>query len=174
MNLRRHFAALSGYKRFWTVYLSVLTLDQITKLIVLFGLPQTDRSHPGIVVIPDFFTLVHVYNKGAAWSMMSGRQDLLVILALAAMAAMYRWRLALGLDKPFVQLVLGAFAGGAMGNVIDRLAYDHVVDFLSFRIPLINYYWPAFNVADMGITCGAALFCWHGFREPAGKAPKPE
>ncbi len=174
MNLRPHFAALSRYRRFWIAYLAVLALDQLTKLVVLYGLPPTTAEHPGITVVPDFFRIVHVYNRGAAWSMLSGRQDLLVLLAVAAMAGLYRWRKELGLDKPFVQLVLGAFAGGAIGNVIDRLAYDHVVDFLFFRIPLIGYDWPVFNVADIGITCGAALYCWHGFREPEKPAePRP-
>ena len=84
---------------------------------------------------------------------------------------MYRWRKALGLEKLFVQAVLGAFAGGAIGNVIDRLAYDHVVDFLAFRIPIIRYDYPVFNIADIGITVGAALYCWHGFREKPPASP---
>lgn len=166
MNRFRLLAPLARYRRFWVMYLVVLVLDRITKLLVLHGTAPTPRGSLGHPVIPGFFWLSHVYNPGAAWSMLSGRQDLLVLLAIGAMAAMYRWRRQLGLDLPFVQWVLGAFAGGAIGNVIDRLVYDHVVDFLLFRIPVVNYLWPSFNVADVGITVGAALYCWHGFRHP--------
>lgn len=153
------------------MYLVVLVLDQVTKLIVLNTLPVSGPNHYGIEVIPDFFRIVHVYNKGAAWSMLDGRQGLLILLALGALFALYRWRRAVGLDKPFVQYTLGAFAGGAVGNVIDRVAYGHVVDFIAIRIPIIDYNYPVFNVADMGITVGALLYCWHGFREKP--APKP-
>ncbi len=155
--------ALGRYRRFWSVYLGVLFLDQVTKIAVLRGMPVTGADHPGHPVIPGFFRIVHVYNKGAAWSMLSGKQGWLILLAVGSLAAMYRWRKAIGLEKPFVQYALGAFAGGAIGNVIDRLAYDHVVDFLAFR--LIRWNYPVFNVADIGITVGAAFFCWHGFRE---------
>ncbi len=171
MNLRPCLKLLTPYRRFWVVYCAVLILDQLTKLAVLHGTAPTPRGELGTVVIPGFFWLSHVYNKGAAWSLMAGHQGWLVIFAVAAMGALYRWRLAIGLGHPFVQLTLGAFAGGAMGNVIDRLAYDHVVDFLLFRIPLVNYYWPAFNIADMGITVGAALYTWHGFRHPTPAPP---
>lgn len=166
MTLRPYLKLLAPYKRFWAVYCAVLVIDQVTKLLVLHGTDPTPRGELGTPVISGFFWLSHVYNKGAAWSLMSGNQGWLVIFAVAAMVAMYRWRIQIGLTHPFVQFTLGAFAGGAMGNVIDRLAYDHVVDFLLFRIPLFNYYWPAFNVADMGITVGAALYTWHGFRRP--------
>lgn len=174
MSLRSSLASLSRYKRFWVVYVTVLVLDQVTKLAVVHLTSPTPRGQLGHEVIPGFFWLSHVYNKGAAWSMMSGQQGWLVILAVIALAAMYRWRTEIGLQQHVVQYTLGAFAGGAIGNVIDRLAYEHVVDFLLFRIPLINYYWPAFNVADMGITIGAALYTWHGFRNPAKpSAPVP-
>lgn len=163
---------LGRYRRFWFVYLGVLALDQVTKIAVLKGMPVTGPDHPGYTVIPGFFRIVHVYNKGAAWSMLSGQQGWLVLLAVGALGAMYRWRKALGLEKPFVQYTLGAFAGGAIGNVIDRMAYDHVVDFFAFR--LIRWDYPVFNVADIGITVGAALYCWHGFREkPEAKPAEP-
>jgi signal peptidase II len=164
--------ALARYRRFWFLYLAVLVIDQITKISVLKGMPVTGPDHPGYTVVPGFFRIVHVYNKGAAWSMLAGNQGWLVLLAVGALGAMYRWRKELGLEKPFVQYALGAFAGGAIGNVIDRMAYDHVVDFLAFR--LIRWDYPVFNVADIGITVGAALYCWHGFREkPEASAATP-
>lgn len=162
---------LKRYTRFWVLYLVVLVLDQLTKVLVLHALPKTGEDHAGIEVIPDFFRIVHVYNNGAAWSLMDGRQGWLILLALGALGALYRWRRAIGLEKPFVQYALGAFAGGAVGNVIDRVAYGHVVDFIAIRIPIIHYNYPVFNVADIGITVGAFLYCWHGFREkPSVKA----
>lgn len=163
---------LLRYRRFWVVYAVVLLLDQATKLAVLHSLPKTEYGvHSGVVVVPNFFRIVHVYNEGAAWTMLKGNQGWLVILAVVALAAMYRWRKEIGLEKHFVQYCLGAFAGGAIGNVIDRLAYDHVVDFLAFRIPIVRYDYPVFNVADIGITVGAILFAWHGFREPKPATP---
>lgn len=163
---------LLRYRRFWTVFVALLALDQATKLAVMKLMPETGWSHPGIVVIPGFFRIIHVNNTGAAFSLFNGQQGCLIILAIAALWAMYRWRHTIGLRKPFVQAALGAFAGGALGNVVDRILYFHVVDFLAFRIPVIDYPWPAFNVADIGITVGAALYCWYGFTEKPEK-PTP-
>ena len=157
--LRPYLSLLAPYKRFWAMYCAVLVCDQLTKLVVL----HTTEPNSHREVIPGFFWISHVYNKGAAWSLMAGNQWWLVILALVALTAMYRWRKEIGLMDPFVQLTLGAFAGGAIGNVIDRLAYDHVVDFLRFRIPVIRYDYPVFNIADIGITLGAIAYTWHGF-----------
>lgn len=158
-SLRPYLARMSPYRRFWAAYCAVLFADQVTKLIVLHGTePNTHRE-----VVPGFFWISHVYNKGAAWSLLAGNQGWLVIFAVIALAGMYRWRKEIGLGDPAVQFALGAFAGGAIGNVIDRLAYEHVVDFLRFRIPLIGYDYPVFNIADTGITLGAAFYVWRGF-----------
>lgn len=158
-------AKLLRYRRFWTVFLSVLILDQLSKVAVMKLMPETGWQHPGVTVIPGFFRIIHVHNNGAAWSLFNNQQGYLILLAIGALWAMYRWRHTLGLSKPFVQAALGAFAGGALGNVIDRILFFHVVDFLAFRIPVIDYAWPAFNIADIGITVGAALYCWYGFTE---------
>lgn len=171
MRFRSHLVALAGYKRFWAAYAAVLVFDQLTKIIVLQAVPVTPRGSAGTPVIPGFFWISHVYNRGAAWSMGAGNQGLLVLFALATLAAMFHWREKIGLREPAAQWGLGAFAGGAVGNVIDRLAYHQVVDFLTFRIPVVDYYWPTFNIADMGITCGAALYIWQGYRKGEPVAP---
>ena len=163
-------AKLLRYRRFWIVFATLLALDQITKIAVRIELPRQGA----VTVIPGFFWIDHVHNNGAAWSMFSNQQGILIVLALFALWALHRWRHTIGLTKPFVQVALGAFAAGAVGNVIDRSIYWHVTDFLRFRIPVIGYDWPVFNIADIGITVGAALYCWHGFTEkPAPKDGVP-
>lgn len=152
------------YRLFWTVCLVTLVLDQITKLVVLAWIPDS-YANPPIEVIPGFFNLVHVYNKGAAFSLFSGYGWLLVLLALGALTAIFFWRRSLELEKTVVQWAFGLLTGGIVGNVVDRMAHGHVVDFLDFNLPLYGH-WPAFNVADSGICIGVVLYLVHSFRQP--------
>ena len=117
-----------------------------------------------IAVIRDFFYIVHVGNTGAAWSMFSGQSVLLAIFALVTLAAIVIWRHALGLRERRSQLCFGLLCGGGVGNVIDRLAYGHVVDFIDLHFG--SYVYPTFNVADSGICVGVVFYLWHSLREP--------
>lgn len=132
----------------------VLLLDQLTKITVtrLFSYGES-------VAVTSFFNLVLVYNKGAAFSFLANQGGwqrwfftvlgigaalfIVHLLKRHAGQRMFCWALALIL-------------GGAVGNVIDRVLYGHVIDFLDFHVG--GWHWPAFNVADSAICIGAVLF----------------
>lgn len=162
---------LKAYRLFWGMAVGVLLLDQVSKLwidsVIPFGTyffgQGPGRASP-IVVIPDFFQLVHIGNEGAAWGILSGYRLLLVLIAVGALLAIYFYRGPLELKRVTMQFSFGMIVGGIVGNLLDRMIYGHVVDFLDFHLPGIAflgiepYRWPAFNVADMGISCGVILY----------------
>ena len=97
-------------------------------------------------------------NFGAAWGLLSGQKIFLTLFALAALAAIFKFRRQLELERRPVQLAFGLLVGGIFGNLLDRLRHGYVVDFLDFTLPLIGYRWPAFNAADCGIVVGVGIF----------------
>lgn len=144
----------------------VVVLDQLTKYVVriTFGL------HESIEVTP-FFNLVFVFNRGAAFSFLSDadgwQRGFFITLALAA-SVWIVWLLRRHSDQVLFCLALSLILGGAIGNVIDRVVYGAVIDFLDFHA--FGYHWPVFNVADTGISCGALLLVWEALtakRKPA-------
>jgi signal peptidase II len=157
---------LLAYRRLLGIAAIVLIADQLTKLAIVAHLPfpTYGEGHGAITVIRDFFYIVHVGNTGAAWSMFSGQSVLLAIFALVTLAAIVIWRHALGLRERRSQLCFGLLCGGIVGNVIDRLAYGHVVDFIDLHFG--SYVYPTFNVADSGICVGVVFYLWHSLREP--------
>lgn len=155
-----------SYARYFTALLGILVLDQATKLAVIANIPW-ERGNPTyhfggqnepIVVIPGFFNIVHITNEGAAWGMLSGQTYLLSSIAIIALFAIWFFRSYLGFNSKWGQIALGMFTGGVIGNLIDRIAYGHVVDFLDVYLPIVNYRWPAFNIADCGICIGVAIY----------------
>tara|TARA_R100000027_G_scaffold67753_2_gene68561 strand:+ start:2662 stop:3222 length:561 start_codon:yes stop_codon:yes gene_type:complete len=174
-----------SYRLFWVVALVVLVLDQGTKLWIdailpfgtYFASEYAGEASP-IVVIPGFFQIVHIGNEGAAWGMFSGFRFALVIVGVAALAGIYFFRGSLELRRPVMQFGFGLIVGGIVGNLIDRVLYGYVVDFLDFTLPgipglgLDPYRWPAFNVADMGISCGVFFYLLVCFFPVKKKAPE--
>ena len=138
----------------------VVVLDRVTKLAVL----RTFTLHESVEVTP-FFNMVFVYNRGAAFSFLSDaggwQRELFIAIALAA-AVWIAWLLRKHPSQTLFCLALSLILGGALGNVIDRVLYGAVVDFLDFH--LFGWHWPAFNVADMAISCGAVLLVWDALR----------
>ncbi|PHV08759.1 signal peptidase II [Janthinobacterium sp. BJB412] len=133
----------------------VILFDQLSKITItkLFHLGEEK-------VVTSFFNLVLAYNKGAAFSFLqneSGWQRYF-LSALAIGVALY---IVLLLKKHGGQRMfcwaLALILGGALGNVIDRMAYGHVIDFLDFHIKAFGHF-PAFNIADSAICIGAGLF----------------
>ncbi len=111
------------------------------------------------------------FNKGAAFSFLAGaggwQTPLLVAFALVA-AVVVSVLLLRSPGRAVFCAGLALILGGAVGNVIDRLRYGHVVDFLDLHAA--GWHWPAFNVADSAITVGAALLILDGFRHPQRRA----
>lgn len=132
---------------------AVVALDQVTK-VTIETLFEFGESRP----ITGFFNLVLTYNKGAAFSFLagaSGWQGTLFMYVGIAASLFIVYLLARHGAQRLFGAALALILGGALGNVIDRLAYGHVIDFLDFH--LAGWHWPAFNVADSAIVCGAGL-----------------
>jgi len=139
----------------WWLVVSVMVvlLDQLTKHVI-----QQTLTYGGSVRVTLFFDLVHVRNPGAAFSFLSSaagwQRGLFIVIALGASALIVYLLRKHVADRLFC-FALSLILGGALGNVIDRILLGAVVDFLHFH--LAQYYFPAFNLADSAITCGAGL-----------------
>jgi signal peptidase II len=142
-----------------TVCLGILLLDQWTKAAVQGQFPLY-RSVP---VIQGFFNLTHVRNRGGAFGVFGGeRGDLGTFLFLGVSVIAIVVILVLFLkskEKAWLfQFALSLILSGAIGNLIDRLRFGEVIDFLDFHIG--TYHWPAFNIADSAISLGVALMAF--------------
>ncbi len=132
--------------------IAIVLIDQFTKVLIV-GFYQLGDS----TTVTSFFSLVRWHNTGAAFSFLAGsagwqRWFFTAIGVLAA--ALILWLLKSHSGQKLFSFALACILGGAIGNVIDRLLYGYVVDFLSFHWH--NWHFPAFNVADSAITIGAA------------------
>ena len=146
----------------------VLVLDQATKLIVQANL----APYQDVIVLTPFFNLVHVHNTGAAFSLFAdqaGWQRWFFLAVAGVASGVILWLLRGTRGRAPFCIALTLILGGALGNMIDRLAYGHVIDFLDIHVA--GWHWPAFNVADSAITLGAGLLIWDGlWGEGARKA----
>ena len=143
---------------------SVFVFDQLTKLWILNNLAPDSYIylyHTDVIeVVKDFFYIVHIGNKGAAWGMFAEHREILALLAVVALVAIYKFRHSLELHRKSMQFAFGMLIGGTLGNLIDRIQHGHVIDFLDFHlgftIPWIlpDGRYPAFNIADCGIVIG--------------------
>ena len=138
----------------------VLILDQASKAWVLASFRLMESQ-----VVTPFFNLVLVFNSGAAFSFLAGAGGWQKWFFVALALGISLWLLGLlrrHAAESLLPTALSLILGGAIGNVIDRLRFDAVVDFLDFHVA--GYHWPAFNVADSAITVGVVLMVWHQFR----------
>jgi len=138
----------------------VVLLDQATKALVLAQLPL----HNSIAVIPGLFNLTHVHNRGGAFGFLAANGGawihwLFLGAALVALVLIVYFYHQTPRNKVWLRLALTMIFGGAVGNLIDRLRFGEVVDFLDFYVG--SYHWPAFNIADSGVTVGVAIFILH-------------
>ena len=151
---------------YFLMMLAVVGLDQATKWLV----DRVMDLHESRVVIEGLLSLTYVQNRGAAFGVLSDAElpyqailfSLVSILALGAIAA-YAWRLPAASRLP--QTALALIMGGAVGNLVDRLAYGYVIDFVDvyWRV----HHWPAFNVADSCISVGVGMLILDLLRAPA-------
>jgi signal peptidase II len=141
---------------------AVLLLDQLTKLIVVNNL----QAYVDVIPVTGFFNLVHVHNTGAAFSLFADqpgwqRGFFVAVALIASGIILYLLRKTAG--RRMFSAALALILGGAIGNVYDRIAYGHVIDFLDVFIG--SWHWPAFNVADSAITIGAAMLVFDSLRK---------
>jgi signal peptidase II len=159
---------------------AVILVDQLTKLIVLKFLGFSETHD----VVPGFFRLVHWGNTGAAWSMLTGNNGLLAVIAMVAVVVLIFARHHFDPHTLGGQVALGLIFGGIIGNLIDRVlpSRRHVIDFLYFyviRRDGTEAGFPAFNVADSAICIGVGLLfvlSWQSTgsvdARPSGGAPR--
>ncbi|TDR51611.1 signal peptidase II [Halomonas ventosae] len=137
--------------------LAVIVLDLGTKYLAS-GL--LDYARP-VEVLP-FFNLTLLHNTGAAFSFLAGHPGwqrwFFATIAVGASIGLTVWMRRLRRDETLLAVSLALIIGGALGNLYDRLVHGYVVDFLSFHVA--GWYYPAFNVADIGITLGAIGLIW--------------
>jgi len=136
------------YKKHFLFFIPVLVLvflDQLTKFLVRKNISLGDS----IQIIGDFFRLVHVQNTGAGFGLLKGMNIFLIIVTISFVSVLvfYYFR-RIRTDEKLLLFSTAIVVAGGVGNLIDRLAFGFVVDFLDFA------YWPAFNVADICLTAG--------------------
>ncbi len=130
----------------------IAVCDQISKFLIL------TRVLPGedIPVIDSFFSITFGKNTGAAWGIMQGFNDWLVILSMFVVISLLIFRRHFFENTVVHRVTLGLMAGGILGNLIDRIKHGYVIDFLDFYN--CTYHFPAFNIADSAICIGVALY----------------
>ena len=148
---------------------AIILADQLVKWVVLANYAP-GQVHP----VTGFFNMVLVFNRGAAFSFLAGadgwQTPLLAGFAIVA-AAVVSWFIVKDPGKRLFCLGLALILGGALGNVIDRVRFGHVVDFLDFHA--FGAHWPAFNVADSAITVGAVILVLESFLPREGRPQAP-
>jgi len=139
----------------WLISGLTLAADQLTKFVVAAAF------HPGqsLPLLPGVLHLTYIQNTGAAFGLLKGWQLLFIGLSFAVIVWILRQFLA---KRPLAATTLWAYAlilGGAAGNLIDRLRFGYVVDFIDVRV------WPVFNLGDSAITIGVGLLVWRALRK---------
>jgi signal peptidase II len=148
-----------------TVYLIlvagiVVLADQVTKAVILENLPL----YHSLTVIPGLFDITHIHNPGGAFGFLADsgpavRKLVFFFVSLMALVLIFWFYIKTPLTHRFLATGFAMIFGGAVGNLIDRIRFGKVVDFLDFYVG--RYHWPAFNVADSAISIGIGIFLLH-------------
>ncbi len=151
------------------VVLGIVLLDQATKILVAQTIPLYER----IPVVPSFFDLTHLRNPGAAFSLFAQapewfRQPFFFVVTGIAIVALLVFLHHAKEEGLLLTIAVSGVLAGAIGNLIDRIVYGEVIDFL--LVYWGDYHWPAFNVADACITLGVIGLLRTSFRAPSAPA----
>ena len=149
---RKPTRSASGMWKWLALALVILMADQFTKVLIV-GYYQLGDS----TLVTQFFNVVRVHNSGAAFSFLAGaggwQRWFFTVIGVGA-ALLILWLLKSHAGQKLFSFAMACILGGAVGNVIDRLLYGYVVDFLDFH--WLGWHFPAFNIADSAISVGAA------------------
>ena len=140
-------------KKIFSTAVIVLLIDQISKGIIATNFV----ANQSIKVIKSFFSLTYTYNYGGAWSILNNYSFLIVIFSLLALIILLRFMVLFKKNKRNI-IAFGFIIGGTCGNLLDRLMYGYVRDFLAVKI--FNYNFPIFNIADVCIVLGVILLIY--------------
>lgn len=138
---------------YYLVAVIIVALDQWTKWLVVNNMELGER----IPLLDPTLALLSHRNRGAAWGMLEGQIWLFSIVTVIVIAGILYYFHKEAKGKPLFQLSLMILLGGAIGNFIDRLYLGEVVDFIDVLIPIINYDFPIFNIADAALTIGVVM-----------------
>lgn len=133
----------------------LILIDQIIKISI--------SNISNITIIKNFFNLTYVENTGAAFSILQSKRILLIIVAFVAIFLLYHYLIKNKDLKKIEILIYSLLIGGIIGNLIDRIVYGYVIDYLEFII--LNHYMPIFNFADICIVIGTILFLYETIKE---------
>ena len=132
--------------------LAIVLLDQFTKQWIRSAFVYGE-SQP---VIDGFFNLTYVRNDGAAWNILSGHGIILILISISVLALLVIYRRSFLQEQFSHKILLGLMVGGIVGNLIDRIRFGWVTDFLDFQFG--TYHYPSFNVADSAICIAVGLY----------------
>ncbi len=159
----------SDRRPFWLLVAGTVIIDRVTKVIA-----ERDLLHGPVQVVGDIIRLRLIHNPGAAFGLGStiGPASRWIFMAVAILAVALLWRMSQ--ESPagdrLRQYALGFVAGGAVGNLIDRVISSRgVIDFLDVGLSATGWRWPTFNVADMAVSCGAVALAISLWREDAAR-----
>ena len=154
---------------FYVLTIAVIICDQLTKYVVRETIPLYETF-----IEVGIFSIVHGQNTGSAFGLFAGFTNFLIIASLIGLALILYFFVKQASANLFVRIAVGLIVGGAVGNLIDRVLYKEVIDFLDFFIG--RYHWPAFNVADSCITIGVGMMILDSFmgEHPVGQTPPNE
>ncbi len=136
-----------GLTAFLGVIFLVMLVDQASKIYMISRLQPGDS----LPLVPGVFHLTYVRNPGAAFGILAHQTTFFIVISVLMIALIFFGRHLFSTRRFFVQLALSLQVGGALGNLIDRVRFGYVIDFLDFRI------WPVFNLADVAIVTGMIL-----------------
>ena len=139
--------------KFYGLAAFVIALDQWIKWLVVKNMTLGEQ----IMIWDPYFALLSHRNRGAAWGMLQGQIGFFAVVTVIVIAAIIYYFHKEAKGKPIFQVGLMLLLGGAIGNFIDRLWKGEVVDFVDVLIPIVNYDFPIFNIADAALTIGVVV-----------------
>jgi len=147
------------YKKLTIFSILFVLMDQVVKMLVSNFIPYQGE----IKIIPNFFYITNVHNEGAAWSLFSGNVFILALLGLVALLLIYYFFIKGKELNKWEILLYSLLIGGITGNFIDRIFLGNVVDYIG--VILGSYYFPIFNIADIGIVVSVFMMIIFSIRE---------
>lgn len=146
-------------KKIFIISFICLLLDQIIKIII----SNTMHLYESIKVINNFFYITSTKNTGAAFSMLLNGRYFLILISIVVLVIFFKYLKKINKFSKFETIIFGLIIGGILGNLIDRIIYGYVIDYLDFYI--FNYDAPIFNLADSFICVGCILFIINNYLE---------
>lgn len=137
--------------KIFIITIIVLFIDIVIKELIKTNVALSQN----IVLIPNFFSITHVQNTGAAFSIFANSKYFLIIISIIILIMLLKYIKDIKIKNKYEIIALGLVLGGLLGNLSDRIMYSYVIDYLSFNI--FGYMFPIFNFADMAITIGMIM-----------------